>query len=794
MKKSYATFLFLGGDAQLLPSRRGAWNIGLTHLSSIGSCFGTLLLLLLFGMSAHCSAQAMNGHWVNVDPQSQGVAKIDIQGTQVCWRGCERGTVATTPAGPVLRVEFKPASATRSVELSMAPDGRLSVRVHTHYTDASKRSDHDTVDILKRAPAQAADSRQSVSPQPPPPPDNVADAGIFKLIRAGLPEQVVLIKIREGSGHWDTSVDALIALKQSGATDAELAAMTVAPVAPVVMPQPTVTRPALAVPVLGGTLTNKDGEVAIFMPGSAPDDRSNMLFHLVTVNGHVALKLTVWADVLKTLNYLCYSTYGDLVIERDQVTYYPYGKSKWGALGGYSYTVALMEDLTPAVYRMSDIHPEHTHIPGHTALVKGTPYTFDWDGAFDKKAKAMASQEFLQSVFRDFDGTIAKLVQAAGLTNPDAQLNAASHFKAASREEANAIVVAHNQEIAALKARAQEQAKNNPKPSGGGMSSFLNTMQGVANMTQAMSEGNAASAAHDTMGQLNAAVALTKAEVDTIGSVGNPDAPIIQPLAPASSTQTQPPAAQMRPNAVAAPKKATGFTYNVSHGQPASSSTASNNIASSAQPKASPNPGGKPSGVSTGTAAPANCVYLSPSQPCVPLAQYQQMQAQQQSSTQGICPASGFVPGVMRRTSNDTSEGVPCTPGQPIDPSLLASSGTSGRSGSGSGGTDTGGPFDPDLKDCITPTYKNDPITGDHLILKNNCDEAAHVFFYASPQIYGGVHLKPGESDNTYQSHDKIVAAGGISIYACPEGDIPRQADGTLAFNGNNNSFRCSRK
>jgi hypothetical protein len=104
------------------------------------------------------------------------------------------------------------------------------------------------------------------------------------------------------------------------------------------------------------------------------------------------------------------------------------------------------------------------------------------------------------------------------------------------------------------------------------------------------------------------------------------------------------------------------------------------------------------------------------------------------------------------------------------------------------------GPFDPDLNQCIGAFYKNDPITGDHLILKNNCYEAAHVFFYASPQIHGATHLEPGESDNTYQSHDKIVAAGGVSIYACPEGDIPRKADGTQASDGVNNQFRCSRK
>ena len=62
------------------------------------------------------------------------------------------------------------------------------------------------------------------------------------------------------------------------------------------------------------------------------------------------------------------------------------------------------------------------------------------------------------------------------------------------------------------------------------------------------------------------------------------------------------------------------------------------------------------SSVGTGNAPPPNCVYLSPSQPCVPLAQYAQMQAQQQASGQGICPASGFVPGVMLRVESDVGK------------------------------------------------------------------------------------------------------------------------------------------
>jgi hypothetical protein len=113
---------------------------------------------------------------------------------------------------------------------------------------------------------------------------------------------------------------------------------------------------------------------------------------------------------------------------------------------------------------------------------------------------------------------------------------------------------------------------------------------------------------------------------------------------------------------------------------------------------ANPNPGGKPTGISTGTAAPPSCVYLSPSQPCVPLDQYQQMQAQTKSSGNGICPASGFVPGVMMHPTSDVAVGVPCKPGTPYGP-LIATTASGGYTGvtppdpasaggsSGSGGT-----------------------------------------------------------------------------------------------------------
>lgn len=302
---------------------------------------------------------------------------------------------------------------------------------------------------------------------------------------------------------------------------------------------------------------------------------------------------------------------------------------------------------------------------------------------------------------------------------------------------------------------------------------------------------------HNTAGQMRAVVNGTTAEMQTLGAVSG-NTTMIQPLASTSSTQTQQTATQMRPNAVATPKKATGFTYNVSHGQPASSSAASNNIASSAQPKATPNPGGKPSGVSTGTAAPPNCVYLSPSQPCVPLAQYQQMQAQQPTRVAvETCPPSGFVPGLMRRTSSDTSEGVPCTPGQPINPSLFASSGTSGSGSASGSGTSSGGDQVIGKSSCITSRFGDNPEypgyhSGDFLILSNLCAEGLRVTWYMGKQM-GATHTMASFATYISPATRQPGADNRVSTYVCPlDHPIATQASG-VEVTGRDQPYHCEK-
>jgi hypothetical protein len=68
-------------------------------------------------------------------------------------------------------------------------------------------------------------AQQAVAPPPRPATDAPANAEVLKLLRAGMPESVVVNKIRATTDKFDASADALVTLKQAGATEAELKAI-----------------------------------------------------------------------------------------------------------------------------------------------------------------------------------------------------------------------------------------------------------------------------------------------------------------------------------------------------------------------------------------------------------------------------------------------------------------------------------------------------------------------------------------------------------------------------------------
>jgi hypothetical protein len=98
-------------------------------------------------------------------------------------------------------------------------------------------------------------AQQSVPPPPRPTNDAPANAEVLKLLRQGSSERVVLHVIAATPGKFDTSADALTALKQAGASEAELSAI-LAKGAPSAEQPPAAVVPAAHVVALAASGPN----------------------------------------------------------------------------------------------------------------------------------------------------------------------------------------------------------------------------------------------------------------------------------------------------------------------------------------------------------------------------------------------------------------------------------------------------------------------------------------------------------------------------------------------------------
>ncbi|HME57482.1 MAG TPA: hypothetical protein VKF63_04030 [Terracidiphilus sp.] len=97
--------------------------------------------------------------------------------------------------------------------------------------------------------ASLALAQESVPPPPKPANDAPANAEVLRLLRAGMPERAILHLISAAAGTFDTSADALAALKQAGASEAELSAIQAqggTPISPPAAGTQTNSGPSLA--------------------------------------------------------------------------------------------------------------------------------------------------------------------------------------------------------------------------------------------------------------------------------------------------------------------------------------------------------------------------------------------------------------------------------------------------------------------------------------------------------------------------------------------------------------------
>ena len=129
-------------------------------MTIVCACFTTAALRAQD--SPAVAVSRIDGDWLNIDPNTQGIVKILIDGKKIHPYGachstaCDWGTIKARSFAPgvqssdVVQLVAKKNNNFDQVEitLSLESDGRLRADVFTHFTDGSGRADYSTVNYF----------------------------------------------------------------------------------------------------------------------------------------------------------------------------------------------------------------------------------------------------------------------------------------------------------------------------------------------------------------------------------------------------------------------------------------------------------------------------------------------------------------------------------------------------------------------------------------------------------------------------------------------------------------------
>jgi len=119
------------------------------------------------------SAQAgLEGNWVNVDSHTRSLAAINIHGRTMHPYGacggdlCDWGSFRSKAGGNAAETSSIHAKMITSFSqnemfVTLEQDGRLLVKVATHFTDGSGRQDYTSTDYFRRS--QEKDPREALA-------------------------------------------------------------------------------------------------------------------------------------------------------------------------------------------------------------------------------------------------------------------------------------------------------------------------------------------------------------------------------------------------------------------------------------------------------------------------------------------------------------------------------------------------------------------------------------------------------------------------------------------------------
>jgi hypothetical protein len=352
-------------------------------------------------------------------------------------------------------------------------------------------------------------------------PQNFTNADLVKMIQAGLPESVILNKIKSSGGTLDTSVDALIALKKAGATENELTTLTASP-AVATPPAPTQFVPGPPVEALGGQLLrtrNGDpyivfdsGEPNVF-PTGAP---SNSAF-LVRYQGKPAILIpstfdnfSCWVgNAIATEDNLLFDAYTDGCGLNNAVVVQLQAVDKKGQLQYKLPLVFSYADLSKAKTKKDTIFGKGIATDRSSAMLFVGVYPFlQHTGLMNFSStdhmRSVAMNSFFQQLIHDPKGTIKEFEAAAGMTDPMTQLSPAATYEILP-------LSAHKRLTDIVQQRMENRRDNG--------NSWLQLAQGFQE-TQQM-----------TSGLMNSAVGISKGDTAQLGSG-------LQSMASASGSST----------------------------------------------------------------------------------------------------------------------------------------------------------------------------------------------------------------------------------------------------------------
>lgn len=103
--------------------------------------------------------------------------------------------------------------------------GQLKIPFEKHSVPSSDDALAKIAEVLTIKPP---DNSADAAPSQAPPANVLQNQDVLKMVKAGLDDSIIVAKIKSSQCQFDTTPDALIALKQSGVSSAVLKAMTLA--------------------------------------------------------------------------------------------------------------------------------------------------------------------------------------------------------------------------------------------------------------------------------------------------------------------------------------------------------------------------------------------------------------------------------------------------------------------------------------------------------------------------------------------------------------------------------------